>query len=726
MGSRYDLALLATALVQDTFSPGYEIGRACGAWFVCLALLAGTVKCVAISRRPRTSTPCALSLAFLLGGVLVSVSLSNLAESPREERLVTTLAGLLGLTGFILAIVGLSNFNRRERHVQGKAQAITTIVVFGVSLISAVVGGAVMQSIQSPAADREFEEFNFRFRAPSRPWRTAPAEQLNPLAKVAYVKSSPEVYFMVIAERLGVESGITTEEIVAGEVARHEATFSATVSEPREISAGDVMGTYFQSDATVELRRFSYAFWVCCRGGYSYELIAFAEEKNKAAVGPTLVQMLDNFEILDPAKTTQGDLVEMIDSYSSDRFAYSFDPEDQGWYTSGEFDADYTEEDLVLSNSGTHWLSVIPVFLDGHEPSQEAMLEAFLHLKYYDYPEQPVRDRRSFETGESHESRFAFSFALDGTDYENWGRIVVTNGFAYFILGQSDSKSASHEIPRAAIENFTFDTPSAMPRVQDFDDRQKKWHAWFFNELGTHYRSHEAFDQAESYVRKAVSLDPTTAYLRNATQVLIYLDKHREALLLINRYAESIVDDLDLRGDHAWLMSYVGQGREAMREYEALFAAGLRDLDDVRIYLGLLVEHDQAAAALDLLRVYREGGDSTELVVMHANLLVERGATDDAITLLETRPTPRPPEVGFALASLYETRERFSDALEAIDAVLGQGYSSAEGLLSKARFLVALDRREDAKKVLIDGMAKYAGDARFPTELDKIRLLDAA
>src|SRR5437016_2121964 len=119
------------------------------------------------------------------------------------------LFGLLGLLGIgltagsvVLAIIGLVECAaQKERWRQGRPQAIWALVlngVFGLLLVAGAVRGSSrgLALSRQPTAGTPIREeaFNFQFDPPGRPWVQADAATLNREAKLAFLRSQPEVY----------------------------------------------------------------------------------------------------------------------------------------------------------------------------------------------------------------------------------------------------------------------------------------------------------------------------------------------------------------------------------------------------------------------------------------------------------------------------------------------------------------------------------------------------
>src|SRR5215831_2867654 len=204
-------------------SDAYTAGRVAGQLTVLIGVALGIVKCISISRRPTTNFKCVFSLglvfgAWLLFGLIGVIQRANLVPL---VGLLSLLAMGSVLAAFILAIVGLAEYaERKGKYYQGRAQAIWTLVLCAFCFIMFGVGAArglrngSLPVAQQPSANEslEFRDLNFRFRAPGRPWARMDAERLNKAAKVAFLRSHPDVFFMIIPERIG-NTDFTTESL---------------------------------------------------------------------------------------------------------------------------------------------------------------------------------------------------------------------------------------------------------------------------------------------------------------------------------------------------------------------------------------------------------------------------------------------------------------------------------------------------------------------------------
>ncbi|HWH71893.1 MAG TPA: hypothetical protein VNT26_21200, partial [Candidatus Sulfotelmatobacter sp.] len=199
----------------------YQTGQFLGHVAIWIALLAGAAKCWSISRRPTTNAKCVRALMLVL---LAFVGCSAVGTLPRPGSASPALAAAVGLlslgavgsiiAAIVLAILGLMEQARQPgRFVQGRSQAIWALSLVGfvglLMLFGAVQGATRTRNLTTapdqprPGQFLRFDELNFQFRTPDRPWVAADAAKFNKQSQVAFIRHFPESYFLIIAERFG-------------------------------------------------------------------------------------------------------------------------------------------------------------------------------------------------------------------------------------------------------------------------------------------------------------------------------------------------------------------------------------------------------------------------------------------------------------------------------------------------------------------------------------------
>jgi hypothetical protein len=180
-----------------------------------MGLLAAIIKCWSISRRPTTNFKSVVSLMLFLTACVVFCGMARLSaltrgpgqisSGPRVLSVGVMLGSLfwmgLLLASFILALIGLVECtNTGNRCRQGLVQSISTLVLCVLTGMLMLVGLVLRQSqrglLSRQTAGRAplvFQDLNFKFSPPGRPWAQADATKLNRYANLAFLRSRPDV-----------------------------------------------------------------------------------------------------------------------------------------------------------------------------------------------------------------------------------------------------------------------------------------------------------------------------------------------------------------------------------------------------------------------------------------------------------------------------------------------------------------------------------------------------
>ena len=703
------------------------VGYWFGASLLPILLIVCIYSCVNIARRDITSSKCVNGLALVLLGMLFFM-LSGFGEMIGADPgsifffSLMPLAGALSiLVGMIVALVGLVQYPSIKPPLrQGRKQAVTALV-FGALMVALAVGATLRDADLDGALEKSpfaglghtkpqtFEDLNFRFKAPPVGWVRLSPSTLNEEASVAYGRLSGEVFFMLIAERLGIELAMTSDELrEIAEENLNDASPGARISAAEKIRHDGLDGVRFQAAATAEGTRFFYDYHVFAHNGFGYQLITFGENRNRAAVNDAGDTMISLFDCIDPERMALGEGTTIRTDYESERLGYAIDLKGEGWYTTEELQELYAEEDFVAAYRGSCWLSVIVMPLADDSVPNEAVIRSLLALKAFDYPASPITDVKESEVEGGSEIRFTYTQDVEGNLIHSLARVLRANGFAYLI--QSDRYD--EDTPAADIQRTALDSARLIsPRPDGPTEGEQEHVARFYNRIGLHYFDAEDFEIALKWFRKACELpEPTSAFIDNACQALVSMDQLDDALAHLDRYSERYRDDLDLRGDHAWLLAETGKEGKALEEYAELFASGLRDADDLQFYADLLVRAGNPTAAIRLVKGYRAVEDGIGLIVIHADLLVSIGQPKLARKLLQTQSQPHPPQILDAFIGVYEATGEHGKVIATVNALIDEEYAYLRLYQAKARAEIATKRFEAASRTVAKGLKGFPDD----------------
>lgn len=283
-------------------------------------LITGTILCAVRMRRPGAVRKCYLSFILFAAGWLLCGALSSIGKTS-GNALAGSLAGLLvfavmGIPAVILAILGLSEVRRAGPGATGKAPAVTTLVFAALALVFVIgaFGLGVLKGVTQSAelraefAPREgapepaevFQERGFSIQPP-RPWIKIDAKQLNSEAAVGYLRSRPQVYFMIIAEKLEKDSDLDLRTLVDAVKANLAgAAQESKLIEEKEESLNGVGGIRLVYEATIDKQAFTYRYWIHRAPACAFQLVAWGTRSDGAGVVAEAAKAFASFSLLQP------------------------------------------------------------------------------------------------------------------------------------------------------------------------------------------------------------------------------------------------------------------------------------------------------------------------------------------------------------------------------------------------------------------------------------------
>ncbi len=302
-------ASIIWALQED--NAAYELGRKVGTIVPFFLALAVCVWALVLLSRPAAHRTCVLSLFVASASWLLisaGVALGQLVPGLAVLALVAAPIGFLGIiVAVILAIVGLAGYsNSAGRYKHGVGQAVGALVISGIMLLFGAIGAIqrAKESVEEKASagpPRRFEPLNFTFTSPARSWVAMDAKKLNPIAAVAYQRRRPDMVFMIIAESVAnpIEMSAFAEVVKANLVG---ASQSATILEEKPEQMNGMDGFAIRAEARVGNYDLSYRYWLHGSNGFYYQLIFWADRKNKSALENDAPRIFAGFKLIDPAR----------------------------------------------------------------------------------------------------------------------------------------------------------------------------------------------------------------------------------------------------------------------------------------------------------------------------------------------------------------------------------------------------------------------------------------
>lgn len=725
----------------DPYSVGYQTGQ----WLFPAIMLGLMVKCLAIARRPYANKKCVLSLALVLFGWLAASAATIIERGAPSLGFLRGVGALILfgalIAGIVLAIIGLVEVRDKERYRQGRAQAITSLVLCGVVTLAFIAGlavgirrgfGAERQVSNQPNANEilTYEDLNFRFRAPGKPWVQMDAKSLNPHATIAFMRNQPQIYTIIIAEKIGVDVELKQlAEIAKANMRSVASSYSVLSESPAKVNRLD--GMTMESQARLGNRDILHKYWFCVTNGYCYQIVSWGSIQERDRVLREAAQQWQRFDLIDPHRVAEVSNSAALRNYQSPLFHYKVDFDFRGsrWKTWQDLSRGMPEAEFGALHRNDAGFVVVPIFLMGKTPHPDALAQAFLSLLNVAFPDERLSTRPIVQAAPLTGREFEFERPIGVQPFVYRVRVLHGYGFAY-LVGAWAAKD-QHELVKGldtVLSRTEFLLPaSEIAKPEAFNLREKERHATVFNQVALHYYKAKDYETAVPYFKMACELVPTNStYLVNALNTWSVLSQYREALEYLQKQAPSWLDsDKRLRAFEAYFQTQLGQKDLALNSYTKLFASGHRDEGDFSAYLNLLADRKELSRALAEAEQYLKTNDTPSIRIQQAKLLAQNKEPDRAIALLQElrNKMPYDRDGTYTLIQVYVDAGRARDALDLCRRFIEEGNQTAYAYVLKGRSEVELKWYREAKNSFETALKKAPDSLEIKRYLDGISAL---
>lgn len=699
-----------------------ESGRIVGLILFWGALLAGALKCWTISRRPNTNTKCALSLMMILLAFMIAAIFGQMAKEVGGSRWMALLGAIAGLgmmgllvAGAVLAILGLVEYSkRREVYTQGRMQAIWTLALTGfmcvlsvaglIGRIQRVNGQGVPWGQNQPGQILTFDDLNFRFRSPDRPWFPYDASLVNKASKLAFTRRNPDACFFVIVEKVGNRPGFTTEQLAAiGKANLQAVAGSSHVVSEEPLQVNGLNGWLVKTEAQVGAYQMLYRQWYCFTNGYAYQLSGFSNPNGPPEVAADLEAMLFRFNLIDPsrvASVARG----FTTNFYSQAHNYTVTLTNSAWHGYPDLNLRYPMANFGMSQ-GDSCLVVVPAHLGGQKIGGEALVAAFLATMDIAYPNENLVNERRLAEGDITGKQFDFFRELNGLTLHYRFKIVQRNGEGYLVAAWTQrSLNDAEPVLADALARVNFMPVSGSPPLSAtsaWDDwHEKTASAYILNQAGLYENKQGDYEEALRLFRAAAqSAEQKNIYVLNALEAWQHLDRPKEVLDFLNTLPDTVLALPEVRANQALFQARAAMTTEAVTNYATLFAGGYRSDAHLAEYIDLLAEQHQYDTALTAVQAYRKAGDSVAVALLEAKVYRLQKDFPKAISVLKALrdQSPDDVQVSTALAETFIAAGQYADALAVSRELLKDDDSSAYYEYLKGRSEMGLKWYRESK-----------------------------
>ncbi|MBK1814948.1 DUF3857 domain-containing protein [Luteolibacter yonseiensis] len=672
-------------------SASEQIGQATGSGIVVLMLLAGILKCVSLLRRPTVSKPCVLALMVLLCGWTLSCVQVGLEAFEVGSNLSRVLVGfglcVCWLAALVLGIVGLALYDS-TRFRQGRAQAIWAISLASILLLATagiVVSGALKSADDGWEGFREAgavdtgnvpirnTDFNFSL-TPAKGWVRVKPDAINKLACLALRKSNPEVFSMVIAEKIPSAPDLEQlREIVKSNLAMNVEVISQT--EDTVVTPEGLTFAHLSTQARVQSAVFNYEHWITTRRGFSWQMVSW-NKGDKAGLARDARSLMETFRILDPALDAVGKGT--VADVKRPELGYRTGLDGLGWapWTTGGVNA------LVDFRAlrGNEALVVLPLRFDVDPPDLDALtrglLSAFQLEKSGDG--NSVKPWSPGHGGTGREIRMERT--VDGEQYRYILRVARGRRGAHLLAGWAAAGKGDLDLVSRSLDAITLGEPEgdAPPLAPD----QKKALGLILNEAALSLANRSEREAAAAWFCKAFEEGGDPTVLGNAGDAFERLGQAVKGCAFLAPHVGKFPDNHYVALRYARLLALNGDMKEAEEAFLKLVEKGLRDENDLLSWLQLLNGRGQHVPALRCVDAWLVKNPSVNARRWQAQTHSSGGDGAKAIEMLEKLRAENPDDknVGLDLGTEYNEAGENAKAAAIAEKLLDGGDESSRAL----------------------------------------------
>ena len=706
---------------MNTHDAAYQAGNVAGGVVAVVLFLVLALKCFSIARRSTTNTKCAAALGIILAGWSTAALGGMLARYfPDFAPVVSILPGfaMLGslITGTVLAILGLVEYsNAKGRYVQGKVQAILALILVGLvvlllfgavfSGIRTAVGRNVVSGTNQAAAGQvlAFEDFNYKFKSPGRPWIQLDAKKFNPASSLVLRRTLPEVYFMVVAEKVGTDVQLDFEQLA--EVA--QANLNSRASSSRVLKQNPLLrqglaGVQWEAEARISGFDAAYVHWDCATNGYAYQLICWGQRRDAKGVREEAESLFSRFDLLDSKREAVRDGNVQLSDFVTTNYHYRVRLQGSNWRKWNTLAKDLPSAEFGVLHKKAGALGVVPIFLMGQNPHPEAVKQALLSTMEIAYPNEKLTAEKAISRSFLQGSQFQFSRAGTEMNFSFDLQVLQGFGFAYLVAAWvREGSSDRDQVIADGLSRVEFpSTPGPPVDPQRFNAREKATHGRVFNQMGLFYYNSKQYEKSAGFFKIAFEFERTNdLYLANLVNAFSNASQQRDALDYLEKQPTSLRGKQALRAMEASLHAQLEENEIALTNYAGLFRDGFQNDEHFTEYVKLLSQNRQPEQALEEVELYLKRRDSIVIRLQQANLYKLKKDFTNALVVLKAQREKAPFnfEVLFALAETCHQAGFFPEAIDTCEQIIAKGGDSAYASFLKGRSEFGLKWYRQAK-----------------------------
>jgi tetratricopeptide (TPR) repeat protein len=553
-----------------------------------------------------------------------------------------------------------------------------------------------------------FEDKNYSIEIPALPWLITSKNLTPPAAQVGFHRIYPELYFLIIGEREGVEIGTDNERLkttVIENMKRGGAAVTIVRERPMRVSGLDGICIDFRTQRAGQT--FSHQTWVCAHNGYLYQLLGWSRLADEEKLHQLLTAVRDGFKLIAPDRVVHLDGVQPFAKYVSPHFGFTIDLKDAGWHTWPNFSHDMPSGETGMMHGADTFLTVVPITLPEQAVDLETVARGLIGIMNVAWAD--THGVRRITDGPLEGYGCEFVREINGLHVDYHAKIVRGDGFAYMVLSwTSDPKTV------AKLNGFidSVKRPTTKPAAltaATMTETERLAHAKVYNQIALLLYGDHEMARAAAIERQATTLNPSEPqFAANEVQFLIETNAPDQALQRAQEHLKRLPDAPALLVKVGSIEAQRGHSDASIAAYRKAFIGNYENDVQFDRYVNVLAEANKLDEALAVVDDYLTHSHALTPVVLQAQLLARKGETDRAIELLKRKEADlgMSADLTGTLAQICIDAQRYNDGLDVAKRMISSGFDAAEQHYLLARAEVGLKWYRDAQTSLETALRK--------------------
>lgn len=604
--------------------------------------------------------------------------------------------GAVAIAGFLL-VTGIGELRRTPELFPAKHRGMivamaTLLGLFLTGLVSGLAsrGGPPRGAVASKGGVRDDVDLNYRFEAPGAPWSEFGAKKFNKDATLFFMRSAPETYFMLIAERTG--ALIAAEGVLElWEAHLHALDAKATIEHLPPLELHGLRGLRARARVHMGTRELAYETWIITQAGFAYQLFVWGDAGLATSLQSEATGLFERFRMLD-AKLEAAPLQAPTKPFHSDAFGYDVDLGGAPFFEAKALATNLPSAEYGAT-CGDGGMAILPFPLLGRKAPPAVITEALFKRLGLGPPYATAPMTKGLWRGTSLSTEVRRGDSV--TAYRAWA-LIGDDAALLVAAWQPASQKPSPTDCFSALEKVRLDGP-VRHELLDPPPRPTGL-GRFLNEVGLVQYRVGAFEEARQMFVLAEPLDADPVNVTNAADALERLGRRPQAITHVREALLRYPAAAALLVRLAELQVAEGAPAAAADAYAQAFAADYTADDAFEAYLRLLDQLDRTAEAVAAGERYHRRTDSLRVLVVASGLLAK---TDPkaAAALLRKRHEGGSfdPSLARALIEADLVAEEMTAAQQVAEQLVGRTRGQAADWVLKGRSELALKWYTQAK-----------------------------